>query len=135
MPPPQAPAHYLPQPQQQPPYLPQQPQSQQFPARPAFSPATVPGMKTLADIEAEMMYGGPPPGAGPGPGPMMMERGGHVGHINPAVHNLNYPGMRDRQTQQHQHQQHQVQQQQQFRQSPGLTNQQQLQQGLQQHVR
>ena len=147
MPPPQAPAHYLPQPQQQPPYLPQQPQPQQFPARPAFSPATVPGMKTLADIEAEMMYGGPPPGAGPGPGPMMMERGGHVGHINPAVHNLNYPGMRDRQTQQHQRahqqqhqqqqQQHQAQQmqQQQFRNSPGLSNQQQLQQGLQQQLK
>merc|ERR1719195_2158616 len=148
MPPPQAPAHYLPQPQQQPPYLPQQPHPQQFPARPAFSPATVPGMKTLADIEAEMMYGGPPPGAGPGPGAMMMERGGHVGHINPAVHNLNYPGMRDRQTQQHQRahqrqhqqqhqQQHQAQQmqQQQFRNSPGLSNQQQLQQGLQQQLK
>merc|ERR1711915_183510 len=84
------------------------------------------------------MYGGPRPAGLPGPqtvqgGPMMVERGGHGGHINPALHNLNYPGMRDRQQQQPQ-QQH-VQQRQQFRQSPGLTNQQQLQQGLQQHVR
>ena len=161
MPPPsQQPQYILQHPQQQPPQ-PQfiQTQPQQFPAapRPQFSPHTVPGMKTLADLEAEMMYGGPRPSGPPGPqagqgGPMMVERGGHVGHINPALHNLNYPGMRDRQTQQHQNQQHQqqqrqqhhhhqqqqqhqVQQQQQFRQSPGLTNQQQLQQGLQQHVR
>jgi len=102
--------------------------------RPAFSPPTVPGMKTLADIEAEMMYGPPRHQAPPqGQPPMMVDRGGHVGHINPALHNLNYPGMRDRQ---HQHQppphHHQPPQQQQFRHSPGLTNQQQLQQGLQQ---
>jgi len=159
MPPPsQQPQYILQHPQQQPPQ-PQfiQTQPQQFPAapRPQFSPHTVPGMKTLADLEAEMMYGGPRPAGPPGPqtvqgGPMMVERGGHVGHINPALHNLNYPGMRDRQSHQpqqqrqqhHHHQQQQpqqqqqhVQQQQQFRQSPGLTNQQQLQQGLQQHVR
>jgi len=77
----------------------------------------------------------------PGPSPMMVERGGHVGHINPALHNLNYPGMRDRQTSQHQqqqvnhHKQQQMQQHQPFRHSPGLTNQQQLQQGLQQQVK
>ena len=35
---------------------------------------------------------------------MMVDRGGHVGHINPALHNLNYPGMRDRQHQPHQRQ-------------------------------
>merc|ERR550532_1237791 len=131
MPPPQA--QFPPQYQQQ---------HQQFPAqsRPVFSsPATVPGMKTLADIEAEMMFGQARPG-GP-PQPQVMERGGHVGHINPALHNLNYPGMRDRQHQHHQPQrqqqpQHlQQQQQQQFRHSPGLSNQQQLQQGLQQQLR
>merc|ERR550532_2894861 len=138
MPPPQA--QFPPQYQQQ---------HQQFPAqsRPVFSsPATVPGMKTLADIEAEMMFGQARPG-GP-PQPQVMERGGHVGHIHPALHNLNYPGMRDRQqqpppSQQQQRQQQQQQQQQpppfhqhqQFRHSPGLTNQQQLQQGLQQQVK
>ena len=100
-----------------------QPQHQVFP-----SATTVPGMKTLADIEAEMMFGPPRP--------QLVDRGGgEVGHINPALHNLNYPGMRDRQHQHHQPQrqqqpQHlQQQQQQQFRHSPGLSNQQQLQQG------
>ena len=113
-------------------------------SRPAFSsPATVPGMKTLADIEAEMMFGPPRPQGPPqggGQQPQLVDRGGHVGHINPALHNLNYPGMRDRQQQpppsQQQQQRQQQQQQpppfhqhQQFRHSPGLTNQQQLQQG------
>jgi len=120
---------------------PAQGQYLQYPPQPqprqAFSPPTLPGMKTLADIEAEMMFGPPrPPAPAPGQPPMMVDRGGHVGHINPALHNLNYPGMRDRQ---HQHQQrqhqpppHHHQPPQQFRHSPGLTNQQQLQQGLQQ---
>merc|ERR550539_2297438 len=137
----------MPPPQAQ---FPPQYQQQQFPAqsRPAFSsPATVPGMKTLADIEAEMMFGPPRPQGPPqgGQQPQPLDRGGHVGHINPALHNLNYPGMRDRQqqpppSQQQQRQQQQQQQQpfhqhQQFRHSPGLTNQQQLQQGLQQQVK
>merc|ERR1719422_1098083 len=137
LPPPAAQPHYMPGQPPQPQYLPPA-QPQHFPAAPrpsTFSPPTVPGMKTLADLEAEMMYGGPRPPVQqnqPGPSPMMVERGGHVGHINPALHNLNYPGMRDRQTSQHQQQQvnHHKQQQmhQQFRHSPGLTNQQQLQQ-------
>jgi len=121
---------------------PAQAHAQTAQARPAFSPPTVPGMKTLADIEAEMMFGPPRHQAPPqGQPPMMVDRGGHVGHINPALHNLNYPGMRDRQHQHHQPQrqqqpQHlQQQQQQQFRHSPGLSNQQQLQQGLQQQLR
>ena len=144
---PPQPTQFMPQVAQQPQYMPQQPPQfqQQGQARPAFSPPTVPGMKTLADIEAEMMFGGPrPPVHNQQPQAMAMERGGHVGHVNPAMHNLNYPGMRDRQTQQHQmhHQQQQQQQtpqqlhqQQQFRNSPGLTNQQQLQQGLQHHLK
>merc|ERR1719422_147970 len=109
LPPPAAQPHYMPGQPPQPQYLPPA-QSQHFPAAPrpaAFSPPTVPGMKTLADLEAEMMYGGPRPPVQqnqPGPSPMMVERGGHVGHINPALHNLNYPGMRDRQTSQHQQQ-------------------------------
>merc|ERR1740128_437048 len=112
---------------QQPP--PQFQQQQQAGHRPTFSPPTVPGMKTLADLEAEMMFGGPRPPVHNQPQAMAMDRG-HVGHINPAMHNLNYPGMRDRQqTQQQIHQQ-----QQQLRNSPGLTNQQQLQQGLQHHL-
>ena len=53
-----------------------------------------------------------------------------MGHINLALHNLNYPRMRDRQHQPPPH--HHQPPQQQFRHSPGLTNQQQLQQGLQQ---
>jgi len=118
-------------------------QAGQFPpqARPAFSPPTVPGMKTLADIEAEMMFGPPrPQQRTQGQPPMMLDRGGHVGHINPALHNLNYPGMRDRHHQPHQrpHQPGHLQQQQQpqqMRNSGGLSNQQQLQQGLQQQVR
>merc|ERR1719422_2745305 len=145
LPPPAAQPHYMPGQPPQPQYLPPA-QPQHFPAAPrpaTFSPPTVPGMKTLADLEAEMMYGGPRPPVQqnqPGPSPMMVERGGHVGHINPALHNLNYPGMRDRQTSQHQqqvnhHKQQQMQQHQQFRHSPGLTNQQQLQQGLQQQLK
>merc|ERR1719336_1901945 len=110
LPPPAAQPHYMPGQPPQPQYLPPA-QPQHFPAAPrpaTFSPPTVPGMKTLADLEAEMMYGGPRPPvqqSQPGPSPMMVERGGHVGHINPALHNLNYPGMRDRQTSQHQQQQ------------------------------
>merc|ERR1719367_2180482 len=145
LPPPAAQPHYMPGQPPQPQYLPPA-QPQHFPAAPrpaTFSPPTVPGMKTLADLEAEMMYGGPRPPVQqnqPGPSPMMVERGGHVGHINPALHNLNYPGMRDRQTSQHQqqvnhHKQQQMQQHQQFRHSPGLTNQQQLQQGLEQQLK
>ena len=38
---------------------PAQAHAQTAQARPAFSPPTVPGMKTLADIEAEMMFGPP----------------------------------------------------------------------------
>ena len=136
--------------QQQPQYMLGQPPQQQFPHQqppqqrpPAFSPPTVPGMKTLADIENEMMFGAPRPGPPQQQqqqgGPMMLDRGGHVGHINPALHNLNYPGMRDRHVQQHPQRQQQPpqqqQQQQQYRQSPVLSNQQQLQQGLQQQVR
>merc|ERR1719471_1589230 len=136
--------------QQQPQFMLGQPPQQQFPHQqppqqrpPAFSPPTVPGMKTLADIENEMMFGAPRPGPPQQQqqqqgGPMMLDRGGHVGHINPALHNLNYPGMRDRHIQQHpqrQQQPPQHQQQQQYRQSPVLSNQQQLQQGLQQQVR
>merc|ERR1719282_1158129 len=111
----------LPPPAAQPHYMPgQPPQPQHFPAAPrpaTFSPPTVPGMKTLADLEAEMMYGGPRPPVQqnqPGPSPMMVERGGHVGHINPVLHNLNYPGMRDRQTSQHQQQVNHHKQQQQM---------------------
>ena len=66
----------------------------------AYSPATVPGLKTLADLEAEMFRPGPA-----------------VPPVNPSLHNLNYPGMRDRQVaprhsvpQQHRHQQQQQQQ-------------------------
>ena len=68
----------------------------------AYSPATVPGLKTLADLEAEMFR--PVPAVPP---------------VNPTLHNLNYPGMRDRQgaprhsaPQQQRHQQHQQQHQQ-----------------------
>merc|ERR1719209_2476357 len=83
---------------------------------------------------------GHPGQAPPGPPPPVpvQQQGGALGHINPAVHNLNYPGMRDRsavpllhqggnhakphgvqqqqQTPQHQHhqQQQQAQQQQQL---------------------
>merc|ERR1719427_1894589 len=74
------------------------------PQRPhTFSPPTVPGMKSMADLEAEMLYGARPPGPPPAmlpptvtPTPVLNERSGQLGHINPAIHNLSYPGMRDR---------------------------------------
>jgi len=84
------------QPHHPPPSYPPAPQA--YPQPPpgrhgAFSPPTVPGMKSMADLEAEMMLG-PPPVQPPAPVPV--QQGGALGHINPAVHNLNYPGMRDR---------------------------------------
>merc|ERR1711892_1475552 len=134
--------------------LPQHPQAlpphfQPPPPRPStFSPPTVPGMKSMADLEAEMLYGARPPSPPPSmapppltPTPVLMERSGQLGHVNPAMHNLNYPGMRDRhnhpiQPQQQGHQQQQQQQQQQpsqFRNSPVVLNQaQQQNQGFQQ---
>merc|ERR1719468_931823 len=112
--------------QQPPPQF--QQQQQQAGHRPTFSPPTVPGMKTLADLEAEMMFGGPRPPVHNQPQAMAMDRG-HVGHINPAMHNLNYPGMRDRQqTQQKIHQQQQQRQQQQQQQQSAHMHQQQQQQ-------
>merc|ERR1719507_3001886 len=94
----------------------QQPLLHQQPAAPrqgAFSPPTVPGMKSMADLEAEMLYGSrPPPGSGQAPPPAAQPHGhggnapvpvqqpgnagGPLGHLNPAMHNLSYPGMRDR---------------------------------------
>jgi len=107
------------------------------PPRPnAFSPPTVPGMKSMADLEAEMLYGARPQGPPPSmvaptatPTPVLMERSGQMGHVNPAIHNLNYPGMRDRHAHPTQHQQQQQQQQQQqpahhqYRNSPVVHNQ------------
>eukprot|EP00090_Calanus_glacialis_P045213 TRINITY_DN8250_c0_g1_i1.p1 TRINITY_DN8250_c0_g1~~TRINITY_DN8250_c0_g1_i1.p1 ORF type:complete len:769 (-),score=302.62 TRINITY_DN8250_c0_g1_i1:299-2260(-) len=63
------------------------------------------------------------------PTPVLMERSGQLGHVNPAIHNLTYPGMRDRHNHpiQQQGQQQQQQQQQQppsqFRNSPVIHNQ------------
>merc|ERR1719209_315423 len=91
----------------------QQPLHHQQPAAPrqaGFSPPTVPGMKSMADLEAEMLYGsrptmppsGPPPpvaqphGHTPVPVQQQGNAGGPLGHLNPAMHNLSYPGMRDR---------------------------------------
>merc|ERR1719193_2023918 len=91
----------------------QQPLHHQQPAAPrqaGFSPPTVPGMKSMADLEAEMLYGsrptmppsGPPPpvaqphGHAPVPVQQQGNAGGPLGHLNPAMHNLSYPGMRDR---------------------------------------
>merc|ERR1719188_1364816 len=57
LPPPAGQPHYMPGQPPQPQYLPPA-QPQHFPAAPrpaTFSPPTVPGMKTLADLEAEMM--------------------------------------------------------------------------------
>merc|ERR1719341_2535358 len=88
-------------------------QLHQQPAAPrqaGFSPLTVPGMKSMADLEAEMLYGsrpamppaGPPPpphghgGNAPVPVQQQGNAGGPLGHLNPAMHNLSYPGMRDR---------------------------------------
>jgi len=93
----QPPLGHPPQPHHPPPSYPPAPQA--FPQPPparhgAFSPPTVPGMKSMADLEAEMMLG-PPPAQPPAPVPVQ-QQGGALGHINPAVHNLNYPGMRDR---------------------------------------
>ena len=105
------------------------------PPRPnAFSPPTVPGMKSMADLEAEMLYGARPQGPPPSmvaqtatPTPVLMERSGQMGHVNPAIHNLTYPGMRDRHAHPAQHQQQQQQQQQpahhQYRNSPVVHNQ------------
>merc|ERR1719300_914839 len=83
------------------------------PRQAGFSPPTVPGMKSMADLEAEMLYGsrpamppsGPPPpvaqphghgGNAPVPVQQQGNTGGPLGHLNPAMHNLSYPGMRDR---------------------------------------
>merc|ERR1719341_323193 len=91
----------------------QQPLHHQQPAaarQAGFSPPTVPGMKSMADLEAEMLYGsrptvppsGPPPpvaqphGHAPVPVQQQGNAGGPLGHLNPAMHNLSYPGMRDR---------------------------------------
>merc|ERR1719278_1689819 len=88
-------------------------QLHQQPAAPrqaGFSPPTVPGMKSMAALEAEMLYGsrptmppaGPPPpvaqphGHAPVPVQQQGNAGGPLGHLNPAMHNLSYPGMRDR---------------------------------------
>jgi len=138
--PPPPPQQYLHQsfPHHQPPQgLP--PQFQPPPPRPnAFSPPTVPGMKSMADLEAEMMFGarppvGPPPIVPPSatPTPVLNERSGQLGHINPAIHNLNYPGMRDRHNHPIQHGQHQHPHPQQFRNSPILQNQAQTNHGIQ----
>jgi len=110
-----------------PPQFQQQPQPHNYP--PTFQglppppplyhqqgPPVVPGLKTMADLEAEMMFGhrpppGPPPPAQssapppPRPGSQLgapqpvVGQAGQLGHINPALHNLTYPGMRDRQSQ------------------------------------
>jgi len=110
-------------PQQMPHHI-QQPSTAAAAARSnAFSPPTVPGMKSLAEIEAEMMFGsrpsGPPPNLVPqpvaAPTPIYNERSGQMGHINPAIHNLNYPGMRDRHN-------HPIQQQQQTQNQPPVTH-------------
>merc|ERR1719370_2403114 len=91
----------------------QQPLHHQQPAaarQAGFSPPTVPGMKSMADLEAEMLSGarptvppsGPPPpvaqphGHAPVPVQQQGNAGGPLGHLNPAMHNLSYPGMRDR---------------------------------------
>merc|ERR1719430_517696 len=83
------------------------------PRQAGFSPPTVPGMKSMADLEAEMLYGsrptmppaGPPPpvvqphghgGNAPVPVQQQGNAGGPLGHLNPAMHNLSYPGMRGR---------------------------------------
>merc|ERR1719186_1443816 len=114
------------------------PHFQPPPQRPhTFSPPTVPGMKSLADLEAEMLYGARPPGPPPAmlpptvtPTPVLNERSGQLGHINPAIHNLSYPGMRDRHNHpiQPQNQAHNQQHQQppppsQFRNSPSIPSQ------------
>jgi len=106
------------------------PHFQPPPPRPnAFSPPTVPGLKTMADLEAEMLYGSRPPCPPPAmlpptvtPTPVMNERSGQLGHINPAIHNLSYPGMRDRHNHPIQTQQHQTQTPH-FRNSPIITSQ------------
>jgi len=120
------PQHQLPQhPQALPPHF------QPPPPRPStFSPPTVPGMKSMADLEAEMLYGAPrPPGHPPTmapppatPTPVLMERSGQLGHVNPAIHNLNYPGMRDRHAHPVQQQQQQQQPPAQYRSSPVVQN-------------
>merc|ERR1719312_1665000 len=124
-------------------------QLHQQPAAPrqaGFSPPTVPGMKSMADLEAEMLYGsrpamppsGPPPpvaqphghgGNAPVPVQQQGNAGGPLGHLNPAMHNLSYPGMRDRSAvplhhqggnqAKHPHLQHQPQQRQQQQPAPG----------------
>jgi len=114
------------------------PHFQPPPQRPhTFSPPTVPGMKSMADLEAEMLYGARPPGPPPAmlpptvtPTPVLNERSGQLGHINPAIHNLSYPGMRDRHNHpiQPQNQTHNQQHQQppppsQFRNSPSIPSQ------------
>merc|ERR1719341_2363762 len=80
-----------------------------FPPQPNFPP-TQPGMKSMADLEAEMLYGARPPAGPPPPAvqphghggnaPVTVQQqgnaGGPLGHLNPAMHNLSYPGMRDR---------------------------------------
>jgi len=105
MPPP--PPQYLPMapPQYQPTHTPT-PDVYQQPPRPggAFSPPTVPGLKTVAEFEAEILYGPPrsqqtsqhTPAPSAAPVPVQPSGGAPLGHINPALHNLNYPGMRDR---------------------------------------
>merc|ERR1719317_837961 len=69
-------------------------------------------MKSMADLEAEMLYGARPQGPPLSmvaqtatPTPVLMERSGQMGHVNPAIHNLTYPGMRDRHANPAQHQQ------------------------------
>jgi len=94
------PPQFLPQSYPQHPQVLPPPHFQPTPQRiSTFSPPTVPGMKSMADLEAEMLYGSRPPGPPPPmvtPTPVLNERSGQLGHINPAIHNLTYPGMRDR---------------------------------------
>jgi len=90
-------------------------------------PPVVPGLKTMADVEAELLYGPPPPITAPQP----IQVGSQMGHVNPAIHNLTYPGMRDRQHPSPQQQKIQQQQNQQKIQQQQQKIQQQQQQKIQ----
>merc|ERR1719341_3200849 len=119
-----------------------------FPPQPN-SPPTVPGMKSMADLEAEMLYGarppaGPPPPAvqphghgGNAPVPVQQQgnAGGPLGHLNPAMHNLSYPGMRDRSAVPLHHQGGNQAKHPQNQQQPQQRPQQQMQQQQQMHQR